>query len=167
MKRVRIFSTGEMKVNITSSIDVSQDESYFAAVTRYRSENSSMYDYQISTYGLNNLKHRNTTYIYSSYNQNTHPCKILSDGKTIIVVSLNHLIFYDQNLNLKNKILHNQIDVYDLQASLDSKLVAIIGNQKILVWDTSTYKEIIFPRVSFLTKKCKFSYDNQYFGVIS
>lgn len=138
-----------------------------AAVTRYRPDNTSQFYYQIQTFDLKNLNTLNTAFIYSTYNENTHPCKILSNGNTIIVVSMNHLYFYNRDLTLKNKMLHHQIDVYDLQASPDSRLFAIVGNQKIVIWDTETYKEIIFPRMSFLTKKCKFSHDNQYFGIIS
>lgn len=59
------------------------------------------------------------------------------------------------------------IDVYDLQGSPDSRLIAVVGNKKIMVWDCLTYKQIIFPRVEFLTKKCRFSHDNLYLGIIS
>lgn len=167
MARSRITSVKEINVNITSSIDVSPDESYFSIVTRFRSETSSMFDYQLQTYGLADLSPRKTAFIYSTFNEGTHPCRILADAKTIVVVTTNHLIFYNQDLALKHRILHNMIDVYDVQGSPNSRLVALAGNKEIQIWDTLTYKKVIFPQVHFLTMKCKFSYDNLYFGIIS
>lgn len=126
-----------------------------------------MFDYQLQLYSLTDLKPQKTTFLYSTFNEGTHPCLVLADGQTIAVVTINHLIFYDRNLLLKQKILHNMIDVYDLQGSPDSRLIALAGNKEIHIWDCLTYKQIIFPPVEFLTKKCKFSGDNVYFGIIS
>jgi hypothetical protein len=47
MAHDQIISTSMLRGNITSSLDVSPDETFFAAVTRLRAQNSSMYSYQL------------------------------------------------------------------------------------------------------------------------
>lgn len=92
--------------------------------------------------------------------------KIIEDGKKIVVVTINEIIFYDSNLVLKHRELHNEPDIYDLQASPDGSLVAVIGNMKVIIWDADTYRQVLFPKLTEITKKCKFSYDNKFFGIL-
>lgn len=54
-KKSRIFNSRKMKVNITSSIDISPDEAYFGIVNRRRAETSSMYDYHLETFNLSSF----------------------------------------------------------------------------------------------------------------
>ena len=41
-----------LPVNITSSLDLSDDEQFFTIVTRRMATNSSMYEYWVELYGL-------------------------------------------------------------------------------------------------------------------
>ena len=52
---LRLHEIQTLKVNITSSLDVSTDQKYFTIVTRQRAKKSSMFDYQIELYDLHNM----------------------------------------------------------------------------------------------------------------
>lgn len=82
-------------MNITSGLDISPDESYFAIVTRQLSNVSSMYDYRLEKYKLPELELEKMTNIYSSHSEMNHPCKILADSKRIVVATKYHIMFYN------------------------------------------------------------------------
>lgn len=98
IKEARLQNVKNMKVNITAGLDISPDESAFAIVSRYTNENSTINHYQIEQYNLETLKRTNIQQIYASYNVLNHPCLYLPDGNTIVVVTINHIIFYNRNL---------------------------------------------------------------------
>lgn len=54
-----------------------------------------------------------------------------------------------------------------MQTSPDSKLVALVGDKQIAMWDTLTYKRILFPAIRVIIKSCKFSPDNTLIGVVA
>lgn len=70
-----------------------------------------------------------------------HPVKFLNDGR-IVVATKYHLIFYSKNLEILHKVLHEQINLYDLCVSPDGDILAIVGQQSAFFWDTLTYKII-------------------------
>jgi hypothetical protein len=57
--------------------------------------------------------------------------------------------------------------VYDMKVSPDGKIVALVGDSQILMWNTATYKQIIFPTIKAIIKNCQFSADNALIGVLS
>lgn len=126
-----------------------------------------MYSYQIELYDLRSLKLMSSTPIYDTYSEQNHPCKIVADGQTIAVATKYHVIFYDNNLKIKHKALHNQIDIYDLNSSPDSKIVAMVGDNTVLMWDTVTFKSINFPFTVSTARTVKFSPNNNFVGVSS
>jgi len=42
--------------------------------------------------------------------------------------------------------------VYDMKVSPDGKIVALVGDSQILMWNTATYKQIIFPTIKAIIK---------------
>jgi hypothetical protein len=67
MSNAQIMDGKMIRGNITSSIDISKDESYFVAVTRLRALNSSMYSYQLELFNLTSLQQIALTHIYDTY----------------------------------------------------------------------------------------------------
>jgi hypothetical protein len=163
----RINDTGMIRGNITSSIDVSPDQSFFAAVTRLRAENSSMYSYQLEMFNLTTLKQIALTHIYDTYSELPHPCKILPNGNTIVVATKYHVIFYDNLLKVKYKVLHHQLDVNDLSCSPDSRLVNMVGTSSVLIWDSVSFQSINFSYDIQNARSSRYSPNGNYLGVAS
>ena len=44
-------------------------------------------------------------------------------------------------------------------------MVAMVGDNKILLWDTLSFRSLSFPFELMLARSCRFSYDNKYIGV--
>lgn len=59
------------------------------------------------------------------------------------------------------------MDIYDLNSSPDSRLIAMVGDNTVLIWDSITFKSINFPYPIPTARSCKFSPDNKYLGVSS
>ena len=108
------------------------------------------------------------TEIYETYSEQKHPSKILADGETVVVATRYHIIFYDiDSLDIKYKALHEQMNVYGLEASHDGKIVAMVGDNIVKMWNSANFKPINFPFLIPRARNCHFSYDNRYFGVSS
>lgn len=68
---------------------------------------------------------------------------------------------------MKFKALHNLVDIYDISSSPDSKLVAVVGDNTVLIWDSVSFKNINFPFPIPTARSCRFSPDMKYLGVSS
>lgn len=156
---LKLNEAQQIKTNITSSLDVSPSEHYFAAVTRRLSNHSSMFDYQLDLYDMQKMERLNSTPIYSSYDTQRHFCDFLADDSTIVVTTKYHIIFYDRTMKVKFKALHEQQNVYDLTSSPNGLLVAMVGDSKILLWNSVDYRTIKFePRLAE-ARICRFNPD--------
>lgn len=124
-----------------------------------------MYTYQLDLYDLRNLTKLNSTAIYSTYNVEPHFVDFLADDQTIVVTTIYHVIFYDTRMQLKFKALHGLQDIYDLSSSPDGRLVVLVGDNKLLVWDSVTYRTIQFTPSLPQARFCEFSPDGTRFAV--
>lgn len=59
------------------------------------------------------------------------------------------------------------MDYYDVNGSPDSKLVSVVGDGKVLIWDVVTFKQINFPYPIATARAAQFSPDGRYIGVSS
>ena len=146
-------------------MDVSESEKYFSLVTRQRATQSSMFDYRLEMYSLATFEKLNSINVYSTYGEQKHPCKIVAGDQMVVVATKNHIIFYSIDLQEKKKILHEQQNVYDLTSSHDGGLVAIVGDNQVLLWETYSFGSVSFPFELLMARSCRFSYDNKYIGV--
>lgn len=139
--RLRLHQTKYKKVNITSSLDINPEETRFVIVTREKSQINSKFIYRVELYTLNTLENIKSVIIYEAYDEMKHPVKFLNDGR-IVVATKYHVIFYSKELKILHKVLHEQMNLYDLCAHPDGNMVAIVGHQSAFFWDTLNYKII-------------------------
>ena len=95
-----------------------------------------MFDYELELFNLQKLERIKKTFIYSSYKIQKHPCIIVPGNELIAVAAKDHIIFYNKELEQVSKILHQQENIYGLTASPNGQMVAMVGDNKVLVWDT-------------------------------
>lgn len=124
-----------------------------------------MFQYRLEVYSLRNLTRLAATPVYTSYIEQKTPCALVPGDKEVVVGARNHIIFYDMQLNEKHRVLHEQQNVYDLAVSPDGIKVAMVGDNKVLIWDSLTFHTIKMPFEISLARSCKFSADNRFIGV--
>lgn len=86
-------------------------------------------------------------------------------NELIVVATKDHIVFYNIELEQVSKILHQQENVYGLTASPNGQMVAMVGDNKVLIWDALTFESINFPFEVLMARNCAFSRDNKYLGV--
>jgi WD40 repeat protein len=82
-----------------------------------------------------------------------------------VVATKFHIVFYSYTLQIQNKQLHNQANINDLSCSPDAKLISMVGDDLVLIWDSRSFKSIPFPESVTNVISSKFSPDNNFFGV--
>ena len=67
----------------------------------------------------------------------------MNHGNFVVVATKYHIIFYDRDtLEIQFKTRHKQENVYDLEASHDGKIVAMVGDNIVKMWNAANKKEI-------------------------
>jgi hypothetical protein len=139
-----------INTNITSSLAVNPNYKYFAAMTRELSLTSSQWNYRLDYYDFNNFTKLETIDVYHTYNTDKHFITFiphLGASSFIAVSTFNKIIFYYTSpLRQVTSFLHQQANVYDLDASPDGQLTVLVG-QNIVIYRNNGFKQIIFPQV--------------------
>ena len=68
-------------------------------------------------------------------------------------------------MNIKFKKLHELENIYDLTTSPNGRLVVVVGDNRLLFWDSATFRTIAFTPVLPQARICRFSPDNTRFVV--
>lgn len=140
-----------INTNITSSLAVNPNYQYFAALTREQSLTNSQWIYRLDYYSFVNYKKLDTIDVYKTYNTDKHFLtfipNMIGSSSFIAVATVKNINFYTSDpLKKVAAFLHQQANVYDLDASPDGQLTVLVG-QTIVIFRNNGFKQIIFPQV--------------------
>lgn len=162
--------TRVIHTNITSSLAVNPNYDYFACLTREQSLTSSQWIYRLDYYDYHNYNKLETIDVYQTYNTDKHFLTFIpkqGSSSFIAVSTVNNINFYlTSPMRKVGGFLHQQANVYDLEASPDGQLTVLVG-QSIVIFKNNGFKQIIFPQNIGNARFCDFSRDGRYMVIAS
>lgn len=85
----------------------------------------------------------------------------------VTLTTINNLYFYKTApLTQVAGFLHNQINLYDLEASYDGQLTVLLGDT-IMMYRNNGFQQIDFNHTILNARYCDFSTDGLYMGIAS
>lgn len=91
--------------------------------------------------------------------------RVTGDGRLVVLAGRDTLWFYDLGLRERYRVLHGLRDVYELGASRDGRLVCLVGDNSVLLWDTAGFRSVGFGYEVPTGRACKFSPDDRFMAV--